>query len=759
MSLLGGLMILTVALMRRLMLNRLPRKTFLILWDIVLFRLLLPVSIPSVFSVWSLFLKNSAIRRISMETPAEIFLPAASGEPAAPLIPSVSAAVMTPPAKAASGFHSPGLWFALWAAGAGICALLFLFSWLGVRREFAASLPVTEDFVHTWLDTHPLPSRSRRRIQVRQSDRIQTPLTYGILHPVILLPKTTSWENHSELSWILLHESIHICRYDTLTKLLGALALCIHWYNPAAYLMCRLLSQDLELACDESVVQMTGEDNRSAYALTLIALEETRSRLLPFGNSFCQNAMKERITSIMKLRKKTLRAVLAATVLITGITVLFTTSAAGSGQAESAASIPNTPFTEAEYDRLLALQFDGYERMTVSEYQQKVWALTDTLQDLKLLERFSQDPQIEALQDTNEIASFLYHILNPLTGDQWSRRDFSGYAASGFPAPLDNAMLEYTVTLSILDREKVTVQQYDDARAGMMEGLGMLLWNRTKEELSDERFMEEQIRQETEQLISRWSTDSLQIAVDSSYMPLSDWTDSGYDPNEGTPENAGAFDRYTSFIPDEDQEEREYPNATEADYRALLTLMTEDCLDLPVRDFNEKVLEWGNEDSAGSLDRIFCDLAWNDCQVPLTPEEQAFVQTSIRLSCMENAKLVQSHYTGRPEEDPMIDERLLPKQTADGTAYCGLYCQFFWHIADRDQLTVRQRDQAVGGLLTAVWNFWEEADLDEVLDLTKEEVVSLLGDLAREYSTDLITLSVREDGIGFETMDERELRY
>ncbi len=157
--------------------------------------------------------------------------------------------------------------------------------------------------------------------------------------------------------------------------------------------------------------------------------------------------------------------------------------------------------------------------------------------------------------------------------------------------------------------------------------------------------------------------------------------------------------------------------------------------------------------------RIFCDLAWNDCQVPLAPEEQAFVQTSIRLSCMENAKLVQSHYTGQPEEDPMIDERLLPKQTADGTACCDLYCQFFWHIADRDQLTVRQRDQAAGGLLAAVWNFCEETDLNEVPDLTKEEVVSLLGDLAREYSTDLITLSVREDGIGFETMDKRELRY
>lgn len=201
MSLSGGLLILAAALVRRFTLDRFPKKTFLILWDIVILRLLLPVSIPSVFSIWSLFLKNGGIRRISMETPAEVFLPAASSEPAAALIPSVSAAAVTSPHVAtASGLHTPGLWLILWAAGAGICALFFLCSWFRCRREFAASLPVTEDFIHRWMDTHPLPSRSRRRIQVRQSDRIQTPLTYGILHPVILLPKTTDWENHSQLS-------------------------------------------------------------------------------------------------------------------------------------------------------------------------------------------------------------------------------------------------------------------------------------------------------------------------------------------------------------------------------------------------------------------------------------------------------------------------------------------------------------------------------------------------------------------------------
>lgn len=754
MSLSGGLLILAAALVRRFMLDRLPKKTFLILWDIVILRLLLPASVPSVFSAWSLIMKSRTVQRIHTETPAGIFLPAAAGTPtaAASAVPSAAARGVLP-INAAAGIHSPDLWLVLWAAGAGICALFFLFSWFRFRREFAASLPVTEEFIRTWMETHPLPSRSRRRIRVRQSDRIRTPLTYGIFRPVILLPKTTDWKNHSQLSWILLHESVHIRRYDALTKLISAFTLCIHWFNPAVYLMYLLLNQDLELACDESVVQLSGKDSRSAYALTLIALEETRSRPLPFGNRFCQNTMKERITSIMKLHKIPLRTLFAATALIAGITVFFTTSASGSGQTEPAGSIPDTAFSEAEYKELLALRFDGYEHMTVSEYQQKVWELTDSPQYLTLLERFTQDPGIEALQDTNEIASFLHHILNPLTGSRWQKRDFSGYTASDFPASSDNAVLEYTVTLSILNGQDVTVQQYDDARAGMMEGLRTLLQNRTEEELGNERFMEELIRQETERLISRWSTDSLRIAVENFYMPLSEQTGSGLNP-DNTP------DRQASDIPAEDlPERREYPNATEADYRALLTLMTDDYPDLTVREFNEKILEWGNEDSSGILDRIFCDLSWNDCQVPLTSEEQAFVKTSVRLSCMENAKLVQSHYTGRPEEDPMIDEYLPPKQTADAAAYSDLYCQFFWHIPDREQLTVRQRDQAVGGLLAAVRDFWEEAGLDEILAMTKEEAVSLLDDLAREYSTDRITLSVREDGIGFETMDERDLRY
>ena len=54
MSFSGAVMILAVIIIRALAINRLPKKTFMILWGIVLLRLLVPFSIPSALSVYSL---------------------------------------------------------------------------------------------------------------------------------------------------------------------------------------------------------------------------------------------------------------------------------------------------------------------------------------------------------------------------------------------------------------------------------------------------------------------------------------------------------------------------------------------------------------------------------------------------------------------------------------------------------------------------------------------------------------------------------
>ena len=51
MSFSGAVLIAAIIFIRLVAINKLPKKTFLILWFIALFRLIVPVSIPSVFSV------------------------------------------------------------------------------------------------------------------------------------------------------------------------------------------------------------------------------------------------------------------------------------------------------------------------------------------------------------------------------------------------------------------------------------------------------------------------------------------------------------------------------------------------------------------------------------------------------------------------------------------------------------------------------------------------------------------------------------
>ena len=55
MSFTGAVMILAVTVIRALAINKVPKKTFLVLWGIALVRLMIPFSLPSWFSIYSLW--------------------------------------------------------------------------------------------------------------------------------------------------------------------------------------------------------------------------------------------------------------------------------------------------------------------------------------------------------------------------------------------------------------------------------------------------------------------------------------------------------------------------------------------------------------------------------------------------------------------------------------------------------------------------------------------------------------------------------
>lgn len=333
MSLSGAVLVCVVAIVRALAIHRLPKRALLALWWMALARLLLPVSLPSPVSVYTLL-------EVRDYVVSETYVAPAPALPAAPeALPAVSQgnAVSSPGALA----PSPGAVARLqlvWAVGSVGCALFFALASVRCRREFRTSLPVADRAVQEWLAGHPL----RRPVEVRTSDRISAPLTYGILRPVILLPEGFDCGDAAQLGYVLTHEWVHIRRFDGLAKLLIAAAACLHWWNPFVWVLSALFNRDLELACDEEVVRRHGVASRAAYARALITLEERKSGLAPFCSSFNHNAMEERIVAIMKIRNLSTRAAALSAATVFAVGALFATSAAVGVPSQTAHALTST---------------------------------------------------------------------------------------------------------------------------------------------------------------------------------------------------------------------------------------------------------------------------------------------------------------------------------------------------------------------------------------------------------------------------------
>ena len=332
MTLQGGVLILVILLLRGLLRYRLPGWTFRILWGVALVRLLVPLALPSQWSVYT-GLDRLADRAETVQTapapqpgPSVIWTapseePSHSDVPAAPSepVPSPEPEGVAQAAPIEVPWH-----IVLWGTGAGLLALAFAVSYGRNVAVFRAALPLDAPALDRWRGQLP----ELRRVPIRRCDRVRSPLTYGLVRPVILLPKGLDCDDTQELGYGLLHEGAHIKHRDAWWKLFLAAALCVHWFNPLVWCMYVCAGRDLERSCDESVVRACGLEARSEYALTLLKWEERRSGLLPLCSNLGTPILKERVIFIMKLKKQSAAALALAAVLVLGTTAAFATSPA-----------------------------------------------------------------------------------------------------------------------------------------------------------------------------------------------------------------------------------------------------------------------------------------------------------------------------------------------------------------------------------------------------------------------------------------------
>ncbi len=313
MSISASVLVMAVVIIRAITLNRLPKTMLLFLWGVSLCRLLVPVSIPSRFSIYSIMGKKTTVLQL-----IDHMLPMGNN----PVMEVTDQIIPTVQKQA----YSIAPFTLIWYVGMLVMISLFTFIYFKNYRDlrFALSIP-NNLFLDKWLMEHKL----LRPIRIMQSDRITTPVAIGIIRPRIILPKSMNMDDKNLLRYVLTHEYYHIRRFDMLWKVLLAVALCIHWFNPIIWVMFLLVNRDLEMICDEMVIRHFGIEAKVAYAYSLISMAEQRSRFVSLYSGFSRNMAEERIKSIMKYRKTSVGTTIITIILVVSLTTVFATTAVG----------------------------------------------------------------------------------------------------------------------------------------------------------------------------------------------------------------------------------------------------------------------------------------------------------------------------------------------------------------------------------------------------------------------------------------------
>lgn len=192
---------------------------------------------------------------------------------------------------------------AVWLSGVVLMLLYALCGYLGLRRQVSGAVLVRDN--------------------IFGSERVKSPFVMGLIRPRIYIPSQMEEKN---LEMVVLHERTHIRRGDHLWKQLGFGLLSLYWFHPLMWLAWALFCRDIELACDERVIQRLDRERRADYSQALldcsVPSRGIRVRPLAFGES----GVKARVKSVLHYRKPGFWALVGAAAACAAAAVCFLTN-------------------------------------------------------------------------------------------------------------------------------------------------------------------------------------------------------------------------------------------------------------------------------------------------------------------------------------------------------------------------------------------------------------------------------------------------
>lgn len=292
MSITASYVIFFVALVR-LLLKRAPKIFSYLLWSVVFIRLVSPFNFESIFSLVPVNKETLPQTIIHSKTPEIQSGIALIDKTVNGYLPSAVAETSVNPIQLWIGLGG-----ALWILGVAVLLLYSIFTAIRLSNK--------------------LRGASLLQDNVYESKNISTPFVFGLIKAKIYLPLGLS---ENEKDYIIKHEETHIRRFDHVIKPMAFLVVCIHWFNPLVWIAFFLMSDDLELSCDERVLKDMGNDIKKDYSSSLLSLSSGKRIIGGCPLAFGENKTRGRIMNILNYKKPAFWIVIAAVVVVAGVSI------------------------------------------------------------------------------------------------------------------------------------------------------------------------------------------------------------------------------------------------------------------------------------------------------------------------------------------------------------------------------------------------------------------------------------------------------
>lgn len=326
------MIILTLA-MRRIAKYRILNSVFCLLWGMIGTRLMFPVSVRTPWSVMNVYF-HFRNKPILIDYTREETLRTA-----------IMDRIET--AGALAERHG-NIFTAIWLIGCCVLAAHFIMGYILLWKDVREAEPLEDA---EWMENCIAEQKIRRKVLLKREYGLDTPVTCGIIRPVILIPAEFEAEDRKLSRLVLLHECGHIKYFHALFRLWNVILICLYWYNPIVWIMYFKFERDLEISADRYALCHTAGENKAIYARHLVAsVEKMCARKQKTAvYHFCKNNdIKERIEAIMRFEKLGAGAIVATLLIPMGMTTAFATTNVVLDSEEAGVAIENSALIDVD---------------------------------------------------------------------------------------------------------------------------------------------------------------------------------------------------------------------------------------------------------------------------------------------------------------------------------------------------------------------------------------------------------------------------